>query len=66
MKVHLGSAQKDKLADLCLGIGQLFFGSTVLPYLLPTLDKPGPTVLLFGLALALTCWACAMWVVKGK
>lgn len=61
----LARAQLDKLSDLSLGLGQLFFGSTVVPYIVPTFDKPSLSVLLFGILGAIGFWIFAIWIVKG-
>ncbi len=61
----LAKPQLDKLSDLSVGLGQLFFGSTVVPYLVPTFDKPSAAVLLFGLIGAIGFWIFAIWIVKG-
>lgn len=62
----LTKPQFDKLSDLSLGLGQIFFGSTVVPYVVPTIDKPPIIVLLFGVGFAVSFWIFAIWVVKGK
>lgn len=36
----LSDFQLDKLADVFVNVGTLFFGSGVIPYLIPTIDKP--------------------------
>ena len=64
MKTILTKTQFDKLSDLSLGLGQLFFGSLVVPYLIPSLDKPPLIVLLLGLLLAIGLWVFAIWIVK--
>ena len=63
---RLQKAQLDKLSDLCLGLGQLFFGSTVLPYIIPALDKPSLVVLIFGVVSAIGLWILALWIVRRK
>lgn len=65
MKIILSQTQLDKLSDLSLGLGQLLFGSTVLPYLFPNLDKPKLSILLYGIGFAITLWIFAIWIVKG-
>ena len=65
MKVKFSKHQFDKLADLSLGLGQLFFGSTVLPFLVPIIDRPPFSVLILGSGFAIGFWIFAIWVVKG-
>ncbi|KKS45805.1 hypothetical protein A2781_06790 [Candidatus Gottesmanbacteria bacterium RIFCSPHIGHO2_01_FULL_42_27] len=52
MKITLSKTQLDKISDLSLGLGQLFFGSLVVPYIIPSLNKPPLKVLLLGLLIA--------------
>lgn len=65
MRIVLLPSQLDKLSDLALGIGQLSFGSTVIPYLIPNLDRPPLTVLTLGLGFAIGLWVFAIWIVRG-
>lgn len=65
MKIAFSATQLDKLADLSIGLGQLFFGSTVLPFLVPALDKPPFPVLALGSGFAIGFWIFAIWIVKG-
>ncbi len=62
MRIKLVKLQRDKLADLSIGLGHLVFGSTVVPYLVPGFDKPLQTVLLLGLGIALVLWSIAIWI----
>lgn len=62
----LTKEQLDKLSDLSLGLGQLFFASTVIPYIVPAIDKPSTTILVFGIVGATAFWIFAIWIVKGK
>lgn len=62
----LTGSQLDKLSDLSLGLGQILFGSTVIPYIVPTIDKPTIAVLVFGVGFAIAFWIFAIWIVKGK
>lgn len=64
MRVVLSKNQFDKLSDLSIGLGQLFFGSLVVPYLVPSLDRPSLSVLLFGLSLAIGLWIFALRIVR--
>lgn len=64
MKIKLTATQFDKTSDLSLGLGQLLFGSTVLPYIIPALDKPPLIVLLFGVSIAILLWIFAIWIVR--
>lgn len=65
MRIKFSNHQLDKLADLSLGLGQLFFGSTVVPFLVPIIDRPPFSVLILGLGFAVGFWIFAIWVVKG-
>lgn len=62
----LAKSQLDKLSDLSLGLGQLFFASTVIPYVIPSIDKPPIIVLVFGIGCAIGFWVFAVWIVKGN
>ena len=64
MRVKLVNLQKEKLADLSIGLGQLFFGSTVVPYFVPAVDRPLPAVLIWGVGVAIGLWVFAIWIVK--
>ena len=64
--MKLTKPQFDKLSDLCLGLGQIFFGTTVVPYILPTIDKPPASVLVFGVVGATGFWMFAIWIVRGN
>lgn len=66
MKIKLDEKQFDKLSDLSLGLGQIFFGSTVLPYIIPALDKPPVAVLIFGIVAAFGLWIFALWIVRRR
>ena len=57
-------SQLDKLSDLSLGLGQLLFASTVVRYIVPSIEKPSIFVLLFGLGFAIGLWIFGIWVVK--
>lgn len=62
MRIKLVKLQKDKLADLSIGIGQIVFGSTVVPYFLPAIDKPLAVILVLGLGFAVGLWVFAIWI----
>jgi len=62
----LSDFQLDKLADVFVNVGTLFFGSGVVPYLIPTIDKPPATVFIFGLTSSLISWGFALLSVKGR
>lgn len=64
MRVKLVKLQKEKLADLSIGLGQIFFGSTVVPYFLPTVDRPLNSVLIWGVGVAVGLWIFAIWIVR--
>ncbi len=59
-------SQLDKLADICIGLGHLIFGSLVLPFFIPSLDKPAFGVLLLGLITAVGLWVIAVKLVGRK
>ncbi len=63
MKVRLVKLQREKLADLSIGIGHIVFGSTVVPYFLSAVDKPLIIILLLGLGVAVGLWIFAIWLV---
>ena len=54
------SSQLDKLADVFVNIGTLFFGAGVVPYLIPGLDKPSLSMLVSGLGLSVISWFFAL------
>jgi len=62
----LTEAQLDKLADIFINVGTLFFGSTVVPAVIPGLDKPKIEVLVLGLILSLFFWLLAILSVRRK
>lgn len=64
MTVKLRRSQFDKLSDLALGLGQLFFGSLVVPFVIPSLDRPPIVVLIFGLIVTLILWYIGIKIVK--
>lgn len=64
VRIKLVTAQKDKLADISIGLGHIFFGSTVVPYFLPAIDRPLAIVLLFGLGFTISLWTFSLWIVK--
>ena len=63
---RLQTAQLDKASDLALGLGQLLFGSTVLPYIIPNIDRPAPFVVILGVIIAIILWRFALFVVRRK
>ena len=58
------ASQLDKLADVFINIGTLFFGSVVVPQVVPGLDKLPPDVVFFGLMAGLIPWGLALWLAK--
>lgn len=67
MKVILFTQdQLDKLADICIGLGHLIFGSLVLPFFISSLDKPTIAVLVLGLIIAISLWLTAVRIVENK
>lgn len=58
------ASQLDKLADVFINIGALFFGSVVVSQIIPGLDKFPPDVLTFGLMASLIPWGLALWLAK--
>lgn len=57
--------QVDKLADICINIGTLFFAATVLPFFIG-IDKPPKLLLLSGIMVSVSLWAIAITIVKQK
>lgn len=67
MKIILFTqTQLDKLADICIGLGHLIFGSLVLPFFIRSLDKPTIAVLVLGLIIAIGLWITAVRIVENK
>lgn len=64
--IKLQTVQLDKASDLALGLGQLLFGSTFLPYIIPNLDKPSPVVVILGGIIAIILWIFALWIVRRR
>lgn len=66
MRVHISLShdQLDKLSDLALGLGQIFFGSLVVPYLIPSLDKPPISILVLGLLTVLALWIFSIKIMR--
>lgn len=64
MRIRFSPAQRDKLADITIGLGHLLFGSLVVPYIVPSIDKPPMAILLLGLGFAITLWSFAVGIVK--
>lgn len=60
----LTESQLDKLADVFINIGTLFFGSGVIPYLISGLDKPRVLVLILGLGFSIGSWVLAILSVR--
>lgn len=58
------ASQLDKLADVLINAGTLFFGSMVIPYLVPGIDKPRLLVLPLGLVISLILWSLAILMVR--
>jgi len=56
----LSFGQLDKLADIFINVGTLFFGSFVISIFIPSLDKPSLPVVLLGLIFSLTFWILAI------
>lgn len=63
-RYDLTSIQRDKLADIYINVGTLFFGAGVVPYLVPGIDKPTLLVVLFFSVASITLWWIALFVVK--
>ena len=63
-KIRINNKQRDKLADLFLGLGQILFGATAIPYLIPTFDKPPLMVIILGTIAALILWGLALLIYK--
>ncbi len=54
------ASQLDKLADVFINIGTLFFGAGVVSYIIPGLDKPPSFMLISGLGLSVISWFFAL------
>jgi len=64
-KSRLNKDQLDKLADIFVGMGHIFFASMVIPAF-TGIDKPNPLVVLSGLVLSLASWTMSLLVLKRK
>lgn len=58
------SSQLDKLSDIFINAGNLAFGTIVLPYFLPNVDKPETSVVGFGVTLGLYFWVMAVVIAR--
>lgn len=61
----LTSTQLDKLADIFIALGQLSFGSMILPFILPGLDQSKLPVVLFGIVTLITSWSASIIIARG-
>lgn len=59
-------SQLDKLSDVCINAGTLLFGTLVLPYFIPSVDKPSQRMLGLGVAFGLALWSIAVIIVRRK
>ncbi len=60
----LTSTQLDKLADIFIALGQLSFGSMILPFILPDLDQSKLPVVLFGIVTLITSWSATIIIAR--
>lgn len=60
----LNGSQLDKLSDIFINVGNLTFGTIVLPYFLPGIDKPDIRVIGFGVIIGLYFWVVAVIIAK--
>lgn len=58
------ASQLDKLADVFINIGTLFFGAAAVSQIVPGLDKLPPDVVFFGLTASLIPWGLALWLAR--
>lgn len=65
MKDLLSDSQLDKLSDILIAVGQVFFASIVVPFLFK-FDMIESDVLLSGVALTVGSWVASLLVVKGR
>lgn len=61
---RLTQAQLDKLADVFVNMGTLFFGAMVVPHIVPGIDKPVFRTLILGLVISLVFWIVAISSVR--
>lgn len=64
MAIAFTDHQLDKLGDVFINIGTLFFGAAIVPVLIPSLDKPLLWSVILGLGLSFGCWLLALIVVR--
>ncbi len=57
--------QYDKIADILINLGTLFFGAIVVPFLFG-IDKIASEQVLFGIILSISFWLVAITVVSQK
>lgn len=62
----LTSSQLDKLSDVCINAGTLFFGTLVVPYFVPDIDKPPSGVIGLGIFLGLALWIISVIIVRER
>lgn len=58
--------QLDKLSDICINAGTLFFGTLVVPYFVPGIDRPPTSVINLGIVFGLGLWIIAVIIVRKK
>jgi hypothetical protein len=61
---RLTKEQLDKLADIFINVGTLFFGSLVVPQFIPGIDKIGFKLVLIGLVFSIGFWSAAIFSVR--
>lgn len=63
MRELLTDSQLDKLADIMIAAGQVFFASIVVPFFFG-LDNINPDLIPSGVALTLSAWLLSIFIIK--
>lgn len=61
---RLTETQLDKLSDILINIGILFFGAMVVPFFISGVDKPRLWMLILGLGLSSILWFLVLFSVR--
>jgi hypothetical protein len=64
MELKLTEGQTRTFSEILANLGQIFFASTVVPFLLPDLVTGKLHVAFFGLAIALVCWITSLMLAR--
>lgn len=65
MNLFLDQDQLKAISAIVADAGQVFFALTVIPFIFG-LDRMNSSVLLFGLALTIMCWAASIMLAKRR